>query len=212
MDHLQAVSQGLILTVFVTLSSFFLGSLGAIPLFFMRRSRFAVVRAASRTMVEVLRGIPPVVWLFIVFFGIGGSFVALVPTSAAIVGLSLITAAYMSEIYRAGISGIDQGQWEAAQSVRLSSWATWIDVIGPQFVRISLPAATTWLIGLLKDSSIASTIGVMELTFYAKSDAGQTASPLVPFVWTGVLYVILTVPLAIASRTADSKLRKRVAR
>lgn len=199
-------------TCVITALSFVLGGLGAVPLFLLRRSRYFVVRAVVRSVVEVVRAIPPVVWLFVVYFGIGSSAIELSPQPAAIVGLSVITAAYMSEIYRGGVSAVDSGQWEAAKALSLSPRTTWMTVTGPQLVRVCVPAASTWAIGLLKDSSIASTIGATDLTFYAKNEANQTGSAITPFLWAGLLYILLTIPLAVAARVTDRKLRMRIAR
>jgi polar amino acid transport system permease protein len=212
MGHLDAVKDGIALTLLLTLSAFSLGAVGAVPVLFMRRSRWWLLRGLSRIFVEVLRGIPPVVVLFIVYFGIGSSLLQLRPLPAAIIGLSFITAAYLSEIYRGALSAIDVGQWEAARVLRLSPTSTWTSVIGPQLVRISVPAAASWGIGLLKDSSLAATIGVAEIVYHAKNDASLTASPMAPFIWAGLIYVVISVPAGAASRVLDHKLRARVAR
>lgn len=212
MGHLDAVKNGVGLTLLLTISALVLGAFGGIPILFMRRSKWRSVRAAARVIVEVLRGVPPVVVLFIVYFGVGSSIIQLQPLPAAIIGLSLVTAAYLSEIYRAGLSAIDRGQWEASQALQLPVSATWRWIIGPQLVRISVPAVATWAIGLLKDSSLAATIGVGEIVYYAKNDASLTNSPMAPFVWAGLIYVALSVPAGMASRVVDRRLRARVAR
>ena len=209
---LDAVSAGIITTCVITVAAFVFGAALAVPVFLLRRSKSFAVRALTRSIVEVLRAIPPVVWLFAVYFGLGASVIDLAPESAAIVGLSLITAAYMSEIYRGGVTAVDRGQWEAAEALTLSRRTTWLSVVAPQLVRVCIPAASTWAIGLLKDSSIASTIGATDLTFYAKNEANQSGAPVTPFLWAGLLYIVLTVPLAMASRVADRRLRSRVSR
>jgi polar amino acid transport system permease protein len=212
MDHLDAVRAGIGTTLLLTLTALSLGAVGGVPILFMRRSRWRALRAVARVVVELLRGIPPVVLLFIVYFGVGSSLLDLTPLPAAIIGLSLITAAYLSEIYRGALSAIDRGQWEAARALRLSARSTWLSVIGPQLVRTSVPAVANWGIGLLKDSSLAATIGVTEIVYHAKNDASLTASPMAPFIWAGVIYVLISVPAGIGSRVLDRKLRARVSR
>lgn len=159
MDAFLAVLQGVQVTVLVTVSSFVIGAVLGVTLVLGLRSSNAAVRFGCRSLVNVLRGIPPVVWLFVLFFGMSIGALRFEPISAAIFGLGLISAGYLAEIYRGGISAVHQGQWEARQAPGVSAWTTFSRVIGPQAFRDSLPAMTSYGVGLLKDSSIAATIG-----------------------------------------------------
>jgi polar amino acid transport system permease protein len=212
MEHLAVVVQGVQMTILVTLSSFAIGAVGGVPIALARRSRFGLLRFVARVVVEIVRGIPPLVWLFILYFGIGSGAIKLDSFTAAIIGFGVVTSVYMAEIYRGGLSAISDGQWEASDALGMSRSATIASVIGPQVLRVSLPAAATYAIGLLKDSSIASVIGVQDIVFFANQDASQTANGIVPFLWAAGLYIAMTIPCAWLTRRLDTTLRKRVAR
>ena len=148
----------------------------------------------------------------IVFFGIGGSVPSITPLMAAIVSLGVISCAYMAEIYRGGLSAIDRGQWEAGEALGMNRSSVLAKIIGPQVYRVSVPAGATYAIGLLKDSSVAYTIGVTEVMFYANEQARSTSDAIVPFLLAALVYVVMTIPCAALARALDSRLRRRVAR
>ncbi|BCW12359.1 MULTISPECIES: amino acid ABC transporter permease [Paenarthrobacter] len=212
MEALAVVSQGVTMTLLLTLSSFLLGAIGGIPLALARRSRIPAVRFISRAVIELLRGIPPLAWLFIIYFGIGTGVIELSSFAAAVIGFGLVASAYMAEIYRGGLTAIHEGQWEASDALGLSRGATLATVIGPQVLRVSIPAAATFAIGLLKDSSVASVIGVQDTIYWASHESTVSGDAIVPFLYAAGLYVAMTIPCAWATRQLDSRLRKRVAR
>ncbi|BCW42187.1 hypothetical protein StoSoilB3_37220 [Arthrobacter sp. StoSoilB3] len=212
MEALAVVSQGVTMTLLLTLSSFLLGAIGGIPLALARRSRVPAVRYFSRAVIELLRGIPPLAWLFIIYFGIGTGVIELSSFAAAVIGFGLVASAYMAEIYRGGLTAIHEGQWEASDALGLSRGATLATVIGPQVLRVSIPAAATFAIGLLKDSSVASVIGVQDTIYWASHESTVSGDAIVPFLYAAGLYVAMTIPCAWATRQLDSRLRKRVAR
>lgn len=206
------ILQGLPYTLLLTVSAFLIGVVGGVPLALARRSRSALVRGLAIFVIELLRGIPPIVWLFIIYFGLGTALPMLDSVTAAIIGLGVVSSAYLAETYRGGLIAISQGQWEATEALGLSRTDALTRVIGPQVARTAIPAATTYAIGLLKDSSVAYTIGVTEIVYFANSQARATSDPLVPFLVAAAVYIALTVPAAGASRALDSRLRRRVAR
>lgn len=212
MQMFLTIFAGVPTTVLMTVAALALGTLGGIPLVLGRRSRFFIIRFVSRFLIETLRGIPPLVWLFLIFFGFGASMTWMTALMASIFGLGLISCAYMAEIYRGGLSAISIGQWEAAEALGMSRSSLLAKVIGPQVFRVSVPAAATYGIGLLKDSSVAFTIGVTDIMFRATAESHQTRDALTPFIIAGAVYVIITIPCAWGSRSLDARLKKRVAR
>ncbi len=90
--------------------------------------------------------------------------------------------------------------------------ATWARIAGPQVLRVSIPASATFAIGLLKDSSMASVIGVQDIMYFANHDSVVTRSAMAPFLVAAGFYVALTIPCAWATRSLDATLRRRVAR
>jgi len=206
------VLAGVPYTLLLTAAAFAIGIVGGVPLALARRSSHVVLRAIARALIELLRGIPPIVWLFFVFFGIGNSIPQLDPLTAGILSLGLISCAYMAEIYRGGLSAIGAGQWEAGAALGMSRTDVLSKIIGPQVLRVSVPASATYVIGLLKDSSAAYTIGVTEVVYFANEQSRATSDAIVPFLFAALVYVVMTIPSAWASRALDSRLRKRVAR
>ncbi|MGY1786864.1 amino acid ABC transporter permease [Geodermatophilus sp. SYSU D00698] len=212
MDVLEAVLLGVPVTLLVTVLAFALGAVLAVPLAAARRSRVAPVRWLGRVVIDVVRGIPPVVWLFLIFFGLGRDLIRLEPIEAGVIGLGVISAGYLAEIYRGGLSAVHRGQWEAASALGMGGSDTLVRIVAPQAFRVSLPAATTYAISLLKDSTIVSAIGVTEILFRATQSARSMGAGLTPFFVAAAVYILLSAPLAWLSRGLDARLRARVAR
>jgi len=212
MELLAVVLSGLPTTLLLTAAAFGIGLVGGVPLALARRSSHRLPRLIARALIELLRGIPPIVWLFFVFFGVGNSVPGNDPINAAIISLGIIACAYMAEIYRGGLSAIERGQWEAGEALGMNHTSVLAKIIGPQVFRVSVPAAATYAIGLLKDSSVAYTIGVTEITYYANEQSRATANAIIPFLVAALVYIAMTIPCAWAARALDSRLRERVAR
>lgn len=212
MEMLNAILLGLPLTVLVTILALMIGSVVALPIVAGLRSRNRAVWLLSRGLVDLLRGIPPVVWLFILYYGISIGVVRLSSLQAGVLGLGIVASAYLAEIFRGAISSVNKGQWEASSALGFHRSAVWSRVIGPQAGRAAIPAYTTFAIGLLKDSSIASTIGVSEIVFMSNQYARQSGDGIMVFFVAAAVYIVLSVPLGLLSRHLDVKMRKAVAR
>ena len=212
LDNLRAILVGIPFTLALTVLAFAVGALLGLPLCAMRLSKKRLVQFIASALILVFRAIPPIVWLFFIFFGIGLGYVQLDPFSSAAIGLGLITAANMAEIYRGALSAIHAGQWEAASLLNMSSRHMFIDVIGPQLLRVALPSATTYVIGLLKDSAVASAIGVHEIAFQAYHLSQETFRGLDIYAAAGLLYILISLPIAWLARWTDLRLRAAVAR
>jgi His/Glu/Gln/Arg/opine family amino acid ABC transporter permease subunit len=212
MQFLEVVLLGVPMTLMITALAFLIGAVLGIPLALGRRSTLAPLRWVSRLVIDVLRGIPPIVWLFIVFFGIGTDVVRLSSVEAAVLGLGLIAAGYMAEIYRGGLLAVHRGQFESAAALGMSWRDSMVRIIGPQAFRVSLPGVTTYAVGLLKDSSVAATIGATEIVFQATAVSRSSGEGLEPFLVAAAVYIVLGTPLAYLSRVADARMRGRVAR
>ncbi|WP_308113892.1 amino acid ABC transporter permease [Arthrobacter sp. ISL-30] len=212
MDIFLTVLQGVPMTIGLTVSALAIGAVGGIPLALGRRSQIPALRFLAVSLIEILRGIPPIVWLFIIYFGLGTALPQLDPLTSAIVGLGVISCAYMAEIYRGGLSAVAQGQWEASEALGMGRQSVLTFIIGPQVFRVSVPAAASYAIGLIKDSSVAYTIGVTEIVYFANDQSRQSSDALGPFFIAALVYVIMTIPCAWATRALDARLRMRVAR
>lgn len=208
------VAQGVIWTIQLTALGFGLGAVLGLPVLMLRLSPIAPARAAARAFIEIVRGVPLIVWLFLIYNGptqfdpsLGSVFTS---WRSAVLALGLISAAYMAEIYRGSLRAIKQGQFEASRALGMSRIDMATLVVAPQLVRIAIPASASYAIGLLKDSSLASTIGVFEITYYA-STASSTTSSVTPFFIAGLYYVALTVPSALGARRLEARMQRSVA-
>ncbi|CAH2598967.1 Amino acid ABC transporter permease [Rhodovastum atsumiense] len=211
LEDLAAILAGLPSTVALTALSFLIGLVLGVPLCAMRFSKLNLVRFTSMALILTFRAIPPIVWLFFIFFGVGFGYVQLDPFTSAAIGLGLITAANMAEIYRGALAAIHVGQWEASLALNLPLRHELIDVIGPQVVRIAFPSATTYAIGLLKDTAVASAIGVQDISFQAYHLSQQTFRGLDVYAAAGLVYIIVSLPIAWLARRADQRLKAHVA-
>ena len=209
-ELLPAIARGVGLTLYVTGASLLFGGIIGLVLVGAARSPFAIVRGAATLYINVIRVIPPITWLFLIYFGLPQFALRLTTIQAAIIGFSIIASAFMAEIYRSGLLSIPNGQREAAHALGLSTVTTVGHIITPQAFRVALPAIATYGIGLLKDSALASTIGVREITYYAQQTAKQTHEGLLSFVVAGALYIVISLVVAVIARRVDLRLRKKI--
>jgi polar amino acid transport system substrate-binding protein len=164
--------------------------------------------------VEFFRGIPVLLLLFFLYYGLPSAaeqiglnpkHFQLAPMTAAVLGFGLNYGAYEAEIYRAGISAIPEGQWEAAASLGMSSPLTFRRIILPQAIRTMIPPMTNDFVALFKDTSVTSIITVVELTkqyqILAKSSMQYAEIGLA----TATLYLIMSVPLGYLSRYLEER-------
>ncbi|MGE0146692.1 MAG: amino acid ABC transporter permease [Parvibaculaceae bacterium] len=210
-DMIMGVATGIPWTLAVTAAAFVLGAALGLPLCAMRVSKFAPLRFVALTYVILFRSIPPLLLVFFFFFGLGSGYLPISAFEGAILGLGLITAANMAEIYRGALSAIHMGQWEASEALALPSYSTYLDIIAPQLLRVSLPSSASYAVGLLKESAIASTIGVADISFNANYIAKSTYQGLAVFAIAALFYITISLPIATLARAADQQLRARVA-
>lgn len=145
--------------------------------------------------IEVVRGLPALTLLFLIYFGLVPLGIVLNTFLAAVVALGLNGAAYLAEVYRAGIEAIDPGQREAAQMLGLRRGQVMRSVVLPQAVTIVLPPMGNYLVSLLKDTSIASLISAPELMLRSRDLAGTYYLPMDYYLLAGGMYLIMAWPM-----------------
>jgi polar amino acid transport system permease protein len=194
-EFLPILLTGVKLTIIVTVGSLAVSTLLGLIWALMRVSGIRVLAAISRTIINIIRGIPIIVQLFYIYFVLPDFGITLSALQAAIIGLGIAYSAYQAENFRAGIEAIDHGQIEAAQSIGMG-WALMMRrVILPQAVRIVLPPYGNTMIMMLKDSSQASTITVAELALQGKLIASATFQNSTVFTLVALLYLTMSIPL-----------------
>jgi polar amino acid transport system permease protein len=211
-SYASLLIAGLPWTLAVTAGAFAMGALLGLPVMLAEESTCVPLRLIARSYVNLVRAVPPIVWLFIVYFGVGSELLRLTPFGAALVGLGLISSAHLAEIYRGGMISIGKGQREAAAALNLGPIYSFIDVMAPQAIRVALPPSAGYAVGLLKDSAISSAIGVPELTERANEAAQATLSGLPVYITLAVIYILMSLPIAWLARTVDTQLRATVTR
>ncbi|MFD2759302.1 amino acid ABC transporter permease [Gulosibacter faecalis] len=205
----SSISAGLGITIVLTVVSFVAGALVGVPLALSRVSKFLPLRWLAIGIIDLCRGVPPLVWLLIIYYGIS-PILTLSPLPAALIGLSLISAAYLAENYRAGIENVSRGQREAAAALGLTPANQFWRVIAPQALNLALPPSASYAVSLLKDSAKASIIGVADIIFVAQLEVSRGASAVFVFSVAAVLYLIVGIPLSYFSRFVDAKIRSKV--
>ncbi|WOO88035.1 amino acid ABC transporter permease [Mollicutes bacterium LVI A0039] len=156
-----------------------------------------IIRFISVVYIDVVRGTPMLVQAAVFFYGFAYAGINLNPLVAGFVVVSFNTAAYISEIIRSGINGINEGQIEAARSVGLSHFEAMRFIVLPQALRNTVPALMNELIVNVKDTSVLSIIGVTELFYMTKAAASETYLTFPAYVLTAIIYLILTKTLTI---------------
>jgi polar amino acid transport system substrate-binding protein len=162
----------------------------------------ALVRGALATYVEVVRGTPVLLQLFVLYYGLS-SVVRLPAFLAAVLGLGLNYAAYESEIYRGALQAIPRSQLEAGRTLGLSEWQIFRLVRAPQALRLALAPMTNDFVALLKDSSLVSVITVVELTKQTAIYATNIGSWVVPGALCALVYLAFSLPLARFARRLE---------
>ena len=161
-------------------------------------------RALLTVYVEIVRGTPVLLQLFVLYYGLS-AVIKLPAFVAALIGLGLNYAAYESEIYRGAMEAVPRGQLEAARTLGLSEVQVFRYIRGPQAFRIALPPMTNDFVALLKDSSLVSVITVVELTKQTQIFAANIGSWVIPGILCAALYLILSLPLAHLARRLEER-------
>ncbi len=204
-------------TVLLAIFTVVLGVILGVFLALMKISRNKILNFISTAYIEVIRGTPLLVQIFIIYYGlplIGIDFPSLTFLGsygeefvAGIIALSINSGAYVAEIIRSGIQSVDKGQMEASRSLGLSYNATMRYIIIPQAFKNILPALGNEFIVIIKESSIVSVIGIHELMYNANTVRGNTFIPLEPLIVAAAIYFVLTFSLSKLLGTAERRMR-----
>ncbi len=202
--YLPALLRGALLTLLISAVAMALAVVLGATIAAGRVYGSAVTRALLTGYVEVVRGTPVLLQLFVLYYGLS-DVIRLPALLAAILGLGLNYAAYESEIYRAALEGIPRAQLEAARTLGLSEWQIFRLVRGPQAFRIALAPMTNDFVALLKDSSLVSVITVVELTKQTAIYATNVGSWAIPGALCAALYLALSLPLSRLARGLEAR-------
>jgi len=195
LSYIPALLRAAVITVIISCVSMALAILAGIVIASGRIYGNVLLRGILTTYVEVIRGTPLLLQLFVLYYGLS-AMIRLPALVAALVGLGLNYAAYESEIYRSALEAVSRGQLEAARTLGFTEAQVLRLVRGPQAFRLALAPMTNDFVALLKDSSLVSVITVVELTKQTSIFAANIGSWVIPGALCAALYLILSLPLS----------------
>lgn len=195
-------------TVFVCLASIVLAVLLATIGALGRLSANPIINGAATFYVSLVRGTPLLVQVYFVFFALPALGVVLDPLTAGILALGFNYGAYLTEIFRAGIQAVPQGQREAAQALGMSDAAMMRRIVLPQAFRIVTPAIGNEFIAMIKDSSLVSVVGLQETLWRARKVGTSSQEPIQAFILAAVMYWVLSIVFSFL----QERLERRMAR
>lgn len=199
--------SGALITMAMSAAAFAIALPLGVALALARLERRAAPRWAAAAYIEIFRGTPLLLQLYVLYFALA-PLVRLGAMSAAVLGLALNYAAYEAEIHRGALLAVPRGQGEAARALGLGRWQTLRHVLLPQSLRVALPSMTNDFVALLKDSSLVSVITVVELTKRMTIAAVDLRSWLAPGLACAALYFAMSYPLARLARRLEQRLRR----
>jgi polar amino acid transport system permease protein len=204
-EILPDLAEGLWLTVRITVFGLLVAMTLGLVLAILRRSRFRIIRVPIGFLVEFIRSTPLLVQFFFMFFVLPDFGITLSALQIGIIGLGIHYACYTSESYRAGIESVPQGQWEGATALNLSGLTTWRTVILPQAIPTVIPALGNYLVAAMKDVPMVATLGLLDVLGTARSIQSRSFRPLEPITLAGVLFLAVSIPLAMFARYLERR-------
>lgn len=205
-ELLPLLLKGAAFTILISAISMAVAVLIGMTAALISQASYAVPRALVRIYVEVFRDTPLLIQILIFYFGLPQVGISFSPFACSILALSLYTAAYNVEIFRAGLEAVPKGQYEAARATGLSPLQEAVYVVIPQALRISIPALGNNLISLVKNSSLVSVIGMVELTFQANEISFKSFRSFEAYTAAGFIYVVIILALTNFLNRMEAKL------
>lgn len=170
------------------------------------------LNAVVTAYTTVVRGVPELLVILLIYFGgttlaskIAGRYVEVNAFTAGVIALSVVFSGYATEVFRGAIAAVPAGQTEAAKSLGLNAWQRWMFVIGPQMLRLALPAYGNLWISLFKDTALVSIVGLTDIMRVAYVGAGSLRAPLTFYLAASALYLSLTTVTLLSIRLAERR-------
>ena len=206
------VSGALVASIPLAFASMAIGLVIAVVMALMRLSGKTVLAGIARVYISIIRGTPLLVQLFVVFYGLPSIGVRLDPWPSAIIAFSLNVGGYAAEVIRAAILSVPKGQWEAAHTIGMSRGLALRRIILPQAARVSVPPLSNTFISLVKDTSLASVILVVELFRQAEQIATVSNQFLLIYLEAALVYWVICLILSFGQDALEKRLDRHVAR
>ncbi|AXH11743.1 amino acid ABC transporter permease [Halarcobacter bivalviorum] len=206
-DNLGFLLEASWLTIYLSFISFIIALFLGVVVGTLRSYKIHwLLNLFLSSYIEIFRGTPLLIQLFFIYYGLPQVGISMSSHEAAIIGLSLNFGAYMSEIVRAGIQGVDKGQAEAAKSLGMNNLQILVYIIYPQALKLSLPSLTNTYAAILKDSSLVSVLSITELTRAGQLIYVRTYEPFEIYLTLGVFYFVMTYTISVISKKIEKRL------
>lgn len=199
---------GITMTVPLTIISFAIALVIAVAVALIQVADIKGLKQLARFYVWVIRGTPLLVQLYVIFYGLPRLGLLINPVPAAIFVFAINTSAYDSETMRAAIESVSKGQLEAGYCVGMSYWQTMRRIVLPQAFRTAFPPLSNSLISLVKDTSLAANITVLEMFMATQRIVARTYEPLALYIEVGAIYLLFSTVLTKLQRVGEKKLAK----
>jgi len=207
--YVPLLLKGLLVTAYLSLAGMAVATVAGLALALMRLSNVFLLAAPSRLIVDFIRGVPALVLLIYIYYGISIFLGLNIPAlAAAISGLGIFYAAYLSEVFRAGILAVDRGEIEAAHSLGMTRIRVFRRVVAPHAFRIVLPPLTNNFISLFKDSSLVSVLAIAELTRQGQEIMIATFRAFEVLTVVALVYYAITTVMSYASSYVEAWARR----
>jgi polar amino acid transport system permease protein len=191
---LPLLISGLTITISLGLCAIVLGLAGGMLLALLRLYGPAPLRQVATAYIDIFRAVPLLVLLVVVYYALPFVGLRFTPFTSATLALSIVSAAYSAEIFRAGIEGVPKGQFEAARALGLNAFRRMSDVILPQAIKLVIPPITSNSINVFKDTALASVVAMPDLLKQATQAQALAANPT-PLISAALIYIALLLPL-----------------
>jgi polar amino acid transport system permease protein len=192
-------------TALLSLVAFAGGVLVGLPIALMRVSPSHALRIIAGGYIQLIQGTPLLILLFLTYFGLGILGYKLVPLVAAGLALTLYAAAFLGEIWRGCIEAVPRTQWEASDCLGLDRFQQYVYVVLPQAFRIAIPPTVGFMVQIVKNTSLASVVGFVELARAGQIVNNSTFEPFIIFCIVAAIYFAMCYPLSLASRFLERR-------
>jgi polar amino acid transport system permease protein len=192
-------------TVLLSLVAFAGGALVGLPIALMRVSPSHALRIVAGGYIQLIQGTPLLILLFLTYFGLGILGYKLAPLVAAGLALTLYAAAFLGEIWRGCIEAVPRTQWEASDCLGLNRFQQYAYVILPQAFRMAIPPTVGFMVQIVKNTSLASVVGFVELARAGQIVNNSTFEPFIIFCIVAAIYFAMCYPLSLASRFLERR-------
>jgi His/Glu/Gln/Arg/opine family amino acid ABC transporter permease subunit len=207
-DYWPVFLNGLLLTIELSLIALVAGFVLGLIIGLARTYGPRPVRAACIAFTESFRSIPPLLLFFGAYYGLSyATGLTMSPFQASVIAMILEASAFISEVVRAAFRSVDRGQWDAAQAVGLGFWAALWTVIGPQAVRVLIPPTIGVYVAVLKDSSFASIVGLVELTRAGLLVRETVGDSLTVFLLLSAIYFVINYSISSGALALERRFR-----